>query len=132
VTGWRRLLEAIRPPVLEDAGGLPWESMYPGPSPAAIAPPATAPRQVRAVASATAPVRLAEANPYRGALTIVNDSTATLYVKHGPGAAPIAGGYTVALGSGATYVLEPPDIYQGEVSGVWSAANGAASITETR
>lgn len=129
----RRMLEAARtpPPQLEPAGGLPWDAIYPGAQPSPIARPATAPRPVRSVTAAIAPVTLALANPRRGELVIVNDSTATLYVKKGPGAAPLAGGYTVAMGPGATYQLESPDCYQGELSGVWSAANGAASITET-
>lgn len=129
-----RLARAIAPPrpAPEERGGLPWDALYPSGPPPAFLAPIVEPAPVRRVLSAIAPVTLALANPHRSSLTIVNDSTATLYVKHGPGVSSVAGGYTVALGAGATYVLESPDIYQGELSGVWSAVNGAASITETR
>lgn len=130
----RRILAGlIEPPpeVRHPTGSVAWDALYPDPDRGAIAPMVTPARQVRSVAASTSPVTLALANPRRSSLTIVNDSTAVLYVKLGPSAAVIAGAYTVKLAAGATYMIEAPGAYQGEVSGVWSAVNGAASITET-
>jgi hypothetical protein len=130
----RRILAGlVAPPPVDrhPTGTLGWDSIYPDPHPGAIAPPATPARMVRAVAAATTPQTLALPNPRRASLTIANDSTAVLFVKYGPGAAAIAGGYSVKLGAGATWMIESPGAYQGEVSGVWAAANGSASITET-
>lgn len=126
MTWRRRLAELLVPPPLESAGGIPFTDLYPG-------RPGTGLRQrsyppVRSVAAAMSSVPIADANPARRSLSIVNDSTADLYLAHGPLAS--ASGYTVKLGPGATYALEEPGIYQGELAGAWSAINGSARITE--
>lgn len=64
--------------------------------------------------------------------TIVNDSaSATLYVKFATGVS--ATSYAVALGPGQFYELPllPSDrVWTGVVTGVWSAAVGAARVSE--
>jgi hypothetical protein len=123
----RRLLLALDPPP-EEPAGLAWGAIYPTrPVPRSLARPAFYPvRSVPAVASGS--IVIAPANPARRSLTIVNASTATLYLAHGPAASTVA--YTVAVGPGATYILEEPSIYQGDLAGIWSAANGSAQVTE--
>jgi hypothetical protein len=129
----RRAIAAARAPVDDElAGGLPWSALYPTAAPPAIPRPAIAPPRFRAVtASTTSPAQLAAANPDRRMLVVVNDSTAILYVKLGPGAAAIAGGYTDQVGAGGTLTLETPDVWLGELTGIWAApGGGSAAITE--
>jgi len=110
-----------------DAGGLPFEALYPTLPPTGIRrrsyPPA------RFVGSTTAAVLLAAANPSRVGLTIRNDSTANLYAAEGSGVSTSS--YTDKLPPGGSIILEPPDVWTGDVYGVWDAVNGAARITET-
>jgi hypothetical protein len=128
----RRAIAAARAPELDERGGLAWSAIYPTAPPPSIAPPATAPRTFRSVAASTSsPAQLALANPARRMLVVVNESTAILYVKLGPGAAAIAGGYTDQVGAGGTLTLEPPDVWPGELTGIWAApGGGAAAVTE--
>lgn len=58
---------------------------------------------------------------------VVNDSTATLYLKYGAGAS--ATSYTARLDPSGQYEFPPP-VYTGQVTGIWTAANGAARCTE--
>jgi hypothetical protein len=83
---------------------------------------------VTAVASTTSSVTLIAENTNRRGLSIFNDSTAVLYVKHGSSAAT-ASDYTVKLVAGAFYELPHP-IYTGALTGRWAAANGYAMVTE--
>lgn len=76
-------------------------------------------------AAVNAPALLA-ANSARKAATIINNSTATLSISLGSDAT--ANHYTVQLGNGDYY--EVPGKFTGVVSGIWSAANGNAFITE--
>jgi hypothetical protein len=89
------------------------------------------------VASSATVVTLAAANPSRRQLIVENSSTATLYLKYGTGATTSA--YTVSLAPGDLY--EAPDVpatknevvrgpYDGVVTGIWTAANGFAMVTE--
>ena len=61
------------------------------------------------------------------ARTIYNDSTATLYVKLGTAASTTS--FTIKLEAGGYYELPAP-VYDGAVQGIWSAATGAARLTE--
>jgi hypothetical protein len=128
----RRAIAAARSADVDEPGGLPWTALYPSAPPPAIAAPATAPRRFRSVAASTSsPAQLALANPDRRMLVVVNDSTAILYVKFGPGATTVAGGYTDQVGAGGTLTLEAPDVWLGELTGLWAApGGGSAAITE--
>jgi hypothetical protein len=77
--------------------------------------------------SSSAAVNLAALNYNRKALTIWNDSTAVLYVKHGAGAA--SNSCTMPLAAGEVYELPLP-IYTGLVTGRWASTNGVARVTE--
>lgn len=79
------------------------------------------------VPAATASGPLMAANANRRALKLYNESTAILYVKDGSAASTID--YSVQIGAGGYYEWPVP-IYQGVVTGLWVAANGAAQITE--
>lgn len=66
-----------------------------------------------------------ELRPPRGLCD--NDSTATLYVKRGAGAT--ATDYNWRVPPGAGLELEPGDTGTAQLTGVWSATNGAAQVT---
>ena len=70
------------------------------------------------------------ANVNRLGATVFNDSTATLFLSLSV-AASSASSFTVRLTSGGYYEL-PNDAqgYVGTITGIWSAANGAARVTE--
>jgi hypothetical protein len=116
-----RRIEASEP------GGLPFSALYPSRPAQLLAQRSYSP--IRSVPASTSSQVLADANPSRRSLTIVNDSSANLYLALGPVAS--SAGYSILLGPSQTGVLEDPDVYQGVVAGVWSAAAGAARITET-
>jgi hypothetical protein len=80
------------------------------------------------IASAAASTVLAPANPFRRGLTVFNESTATLFLALAPAASLTV--YTVQVVAGAYYELQGMPLYRGIVSGIWSAANGAALVTE--
>jgi hypothetical protein len=80
----------------------------------------------RIAASATTEV-LAAANGARRGLTVYNESNAVLYLALAPVATLTV--YTIQVNPGAYYELPVP-VYRGIVSGIWSAANGAALVTE--
>jgi hypothetical protein len=111
----------------DGAGGLPFEQLYPAHRATGILQSSYAPP--RAVAATLVSTILAPANPARRSLTIVNDGTANLYVNRAGFASTSS--FAVKLSAGATFVLEPPDAYAGDVAGVWDAVNGSARITET-
>lgn len=83
------------------------------------------PQRIGAAAATTV---LAAANPFRRGLTVFNESTATLFLALAPTASLTA--YTVQLVAGAYYELQGMPLYRGIVSGIWSAATGAALVTE--
>lgn len=123
-----RILRAFAPPAPEPVGGgLPWSDLYPDRRGTGLVARSYAPP--RSVPASTSPVPLALANAARVSLTIVNDSTATLYVGLGAGVSSVS--YQARLAAGQSLVLEPPGTYQGDVVGVWDAVNGSARITET-
>jgi hypothetical protein len=90
------------------------------------APALRANGKVAAIAAAVASTTLLYANGARRGCAVYNDSTATLYLKLGPAAS--SEDWSVSLADGDYY--EPPAGYRGEISGVWSAANGQARVTE--
>jgi predicted NUDIX family NTP pyrophosphohydrolase len=79
------------------------------------------------VAGNASSVQLLASNSARRMVTIHNDSTAILYVKFGTTAS--ATSYTVKIPPDGFYEFPTP-MYTGRVDGIWSAANGAARITE--
>jgi hypothetical protein len=68
------------------------------------------------------------ANANRKRVVIVNDSTATLYLKFGATAS--ATSFTYLLYGGDTYESPSNPIYTGQIDGIWSSATGAARVTE--
>lgn len=78
------------------------------------------------VQASTTSVQLLDENSNRKTASIVNNSTAILYVELGATASSTA--YTVALNEGDLYEL--PVAYTGKISGIWSAANGNALVRE--
>lgn len=78
------------------------------------------------VSAAVADTQLVAPNTNRLGCTIYNDSVATLYLKLGSGAS--ATSFTIAL---RRYdYFEAPANYVGRINGYWSAATGAARVTE--
>lgn len=84
------------------------------------------------VAASATEVELLAARLGRLGATIVNDSaSATLYLKLGTGATTSV--YTVPLAPGAVYELPllPGDrVWDGAISGIWTAAVGNARTSE--
>lgn len=78
------------------------------------------------VAGSAVSVTLLAANPERIGALIVNDSTETLYVKYGATAS--ATSYTTKLGPQQQHEVRPG--YTGLLDGLWTAAAGAARVTE--
>lgn len=73
-------------------------------------------------------VTLLQANGGRKGVVIVNDSTATLYLKYGATASTTS--FTYRLDPGVTWEMPQP-LYTGQIDGIWSVdASGAARITE--
>jgi hypothetical protein len=91
---------------------------------------ASTPAQSSVAGSATS-VSLLAANANRMGATIVNDSTALLYIKLGATASTTS--YSVVL-AGATSApfayYEVPFNYTGAIDGIWASAAGNARITE--
>jgi hypothetical protein len=82
---------------------------------------------VTSVTASVTSVTLLAANSTRSRVTVYNDSTADLYLKLGDVAS--ATSFTIKVAGGGYY--ETPDpIWRGVIDGIWSAANGAARITE--
>lgn len=77
------------------------------------------------VSGSATSVTLKASNTSRVRLTVVNDSTATLYVKEGVTAT--TSDYTWRLSSYDTLVI---DDYTGVVDGIWDSATGNARVTE--
>lgn len=104
-------------------GGLsfsPLVSAFTTPLPAATS-------AVTSVTAAASDTSLLSANALRKGASVFNDSTATLYLSLAATAASTTA-FTIKLAAGAYY--EIPFAYSGAVRGIWSAANGAARVTE--
>lgn len=81
------------------------------------------------VTSSVVAATLQAANASRRGLVISNDSTAKLYILFGPGTVS-ATNYTYVIGAGSTFESSPNPIPTTICTGVWSAANGSAGVTE--
>jgi hypothetical protein len=79
------------------------------------------------VASSLTSVALLPANATRKGAALYNESTAILYIAFAATASITA--YTVQVPANSSYQLPAP-VYTGAISGIWSAANGFARITE--
>jgi hypothetical protein len=84
---------------------------------------------VTSVAASTSAVTLFALQPddVSGRM-IYNDSSATLYVKFGSGASTTD--FTVKIPADTYFEIPGPDPYDGQVTGIWSAAAGSARCTE--
>lgn len=82
------------------------------------------------VGGAIASTLLAAANPARRGLLIFNENplATTLNVAYGPTASATL--YTVTVPGGSLHEIPGPPFYRGIVTGIWSAATGAAQVTE--
>lgn len=121
----------------DDIGGVHFQRIKPvvGADGVGVDVSAAAPMPVTKAGSTTATlanvsgsatsVTLQAANVARRALVIVNDSTATLFVKYGSAAS--ATSYTQQLQAGESMREE---VYTGIVTGIWDSAVGAARMTE--
>lgn len=84
---------------------------------------------ITSVTAAAASTLLLAANSGRLGATFFNDSSATLYLALAGSASTTA--YTVQVPAGGYYELPNDGCgYVGAVYGIWSAANGAARVTE--
>jgi hypothetical protein len=79
------------------------------------------------VASSASSVTLFAVNGNAHGRTVINDSSAILYLKFGATASTTS--YTVQLAAGAYYEFPQP-LYCGQVDGIWASAAGAARATE--
>ena len=78
------------------------------------------------VASSATSVTVLAANTARLGATVMNDSSAVLYLKMGATASVTS--YTVKIGAGGYY--EVPFGFSGILDGIWSSAAGSARVTE--
>ena len=84
---------------------------------------------VARVSASTSSTTLLAANANRRRVIIYNESaSATLRIKLGATAS--ATSYSLLLGPGDTYESPTDWVYTGVVDGIWSAASGAAQVTE--
>jgi hypothetical protein len=79
------------------------------------------------VASSVTTVTVAAAFTARTGLLLYNDSTANCFVKFG--AAASSTDFVIKL-SASSYYEMPQPIFNGLVTAVWDAANGALQVTE--
>ena len=93
---------------------------------ATILPPASVAARTSVTADDADTLILA-ANERRVGATVMNESSATLYLALGTAAAS-ATDYTVAVPASGYY--EVPFGYAGQIRGIWAAVNGAARVTE--
>jgi CYTH domain-containing protein len=82
---------------------------------------------VSSTTSSTASVTILAANAERSGFVVVNDSTATLYLKFGSTASSSSYTYKLLAGDAVESMVTP---YTGIVTGIWSAVNGNAVATE--
>lgn len=82
---------------------------------------------VTRVTAAASDTQIVAANTSRRGLIVVNDGNAIMYLKYGTGATTTS--FTAKLTGGAYWEMPNP-VYAGQVNAIWSAANGAAQVTE--
>jgi hypothetical protein len=82
-----------------------------------------------AASDSAAAVVIVAANANRTGLIIHNNSTATLYLKYGTGAASTS--LTRQIATQTTWEMPTGNtIYTGAITGRWAATNGDAQVTE--
>lgn len=86
------------------------------------------PATVTQVAASVTTVNIVLADSDRCSLIIFNDSTSTLRIRFGAGAA--ANDYTLQIPGNGSYIMDPPAPYTGLITGIWETANGNAHVTE--
>lgn len=100
--------------------------LFPHAQAATVQPVTSSTANATTVPSATASTTLLAANSNRKGATIYNSSTATLSLELG----------ATAAAATAPIVMLPSDYYEvpfgytGQISGIWSAANGNAIVRE--
>jgi hypothetical protein len=80
------------------------------------------------VASSATNVTLLSSNSSRKGFTIMNDSTAILYVKFGATASSTS--FHVKMAAGSYYESPAGVNYTGIIDGIWASANGSARVGE--
>jgi hypothetical protein len=118
--------------LVDPATGLPYAAGSSSSTPSFVLPASSATGTETNVAAAIAATSLLAANANRRpGSTVANDGTAILYILLGTGTVSVTN-YTVAIAAKTTVagVYFLPDGFTGAVSGIWSAANGSARITE--
>ena len=100
--------------------------LFPHPQPATVQPATSSTANQTSVDAATASTAILAANSNRKGASILNQSTATLYLEY-DGSASIA---TAAIVMLPNDYYEGPFGYTGQISGIWSAANGKAIVCE--
>ncbi len=81
-----------------------------------------------AIPASTTQVTLLVPNPLRANVAVYNAGSCTLYLSLGPTASSALN--TLPIAAGGYYELPGGDVYQGIITGVWSATGGSAMITE--
>lgn len=82
------------------------------------------------VSAITSSTTIRTANTARRGLIVVNDSaSATLHLAF-DGSVASATNYSVALPPAATYIMSAVELVTTTITGVWTAATGAARVTE--
>lgn len=92
------------------------------------APPTSSTATITSAAGSASSVVLSASNTNRKGWYVFNDSTAILYLAFAATSAINA--YTVQIPANSFYEMPPEPVYTGTLSGIWSAANGNARITE--
>lgn len=94
-------------------------------------PPASATATLSNVSASALSVTLLASNASRLGGSIVNDSTAILYILLGTGTASTTN-YSYAIEGKTTVggVFEIPPGFTAQITGIWSSATGAARVTE--
>lgn len=91
-------------------------------------PPASTTAALTSVASSATTVVLLASNTARKGAYFFNDSTSVLYLAYAGTASTTA--YTVQIPSNSFFEMPTEPVFTNTISGIWSAANGNARITE--
>lgn len=84
---------------------------------------------ITSVTAAAVSTTILASNASRKAASVYNDSTAILYLSTSATAASTTV-YSVQVPPGGYFELPNTRLYTGQLTGIWSAANGAARVTE--
>jgi hypothetical protein len=80
------------------------------------------------VTSVTTSTTILAANANRRGAIVFNDSTSVLYISYGTSTTSTTS-FSVKVAAGAVYLLDVP-LWNGAMTGIWSAAQGAARVTD--